>query len=197
MPDTIKATPAQFSTKILNTAHKITFIMQQYPEKKLPDLLTLLAMPAVDINSGLWAAEDLGYITQPNKKTGELAFKSEPADGWDFGQSVSDLKGALVYCMGVLARRQSDLEEFFISKWTAGYPVVDVLVAMKSLLVNGHVVEYELQDQRRDEKGHVMFAEDENTPLMDNYIFYTLPENAAHQWGKLSFKNRLEEEAKK
>lgn len=194
---TIKATESQFLPKVVQNAHKITFIMQQYPDKKLPDLLTLLAMPAVDINSGLWAAEDLGYITQPNKETGELAFKKAPVDGWDFGQSVKDLQGELLYCMAVLARRQADLEEFFISKWTAGYPVVDVLVAMKSLLVTNRVTEYELQDQRVDEKGHKMFEEDENTPLMDTYIFYTLPENAAHQWGKLSFKNRLEEEAKK
>lgn len=193
----ILATESQFLPKVLNNAHKITFVMKHYPDKKLPDLLTLMAMPAVDINSALWAAEDLGYITQPNKKTGELAFKAEPKDGWDFGQSVKDLQGSLLYCMSVLARTQSDLEEFFISKWTAGYPVIDVLVAMKSLLVTNRVTEYELQDQRRDEKGHLMFEEDENTPLMDTYIFYTLPENAAHQWGKLSFKNRLEEEAKK
>lgn len=196
MPAKAKATEAQFLTKVLNNAHKITFIMQQYPEKKLPDLLTLLAMPAIDINSGLWAAEDLGYITQVDKDTGVLAFASEPENGWDFGQSVVDLKGELLYCMGVLARRQADLEEFFISKWTQGYPVADVLVAVKSLLVNNQLVEYELQDHRIDEKGHKMFEEDENTPIMDTYIFYTLPENAAHQWGKLSFKNKLEEEEK-
>lgn len=191
---TIKAAEAQFVKKILENAHKLTFYMQQYPGKKLPEVSTLMSMPAVDINAALWCAEDLGYIDQIDKETGEMKFLREPDNGWDFGQSVSDLKASIVYCLTVLARREADLEEFFIERWTAGYPPMDILVAMKSLLVNGHIVEYELLDKRLDEKGNVMYGEDENTPLMDSYIFYTLAANAGKQWGKASFKNRLEKE---
>jgi hypothetical protein len=182
----------KFAKKILENAHKLAFYMQQYPDKRLPEVSTQMAMPAIDINAAMWCAEDMGYIAPVNKGTGELRFLAEPADGWEFGQGVSDLKASLMYCMAVLARREADLEEFFIARWTAGYPAFDIIVAVKSLLVNGHLVEYELQDQRVDEKGNKMFEEDENTPLMDVYIFYTLAANAGKEWGKASFKDKLE-----
>lgn len=175
------------SLKTMQNAHKVAFVMQQYPEKTLPHMIDLLAMPAIDINAALWAAEDLGYIATPDKKTGAMKFLKEP-DEWDFGPEVDNLRRSIVYCLEVLARRKTDLEEFFISKWTSGYAVIDVLVAMKSLLVQGKVGEYEVQDQRRDEKGNLMFAEDENTPQMDTYIFYTLPQYVKYQWGRKSFK---------
>lgn len=176
------------STKALNNAHKIAFVMKHYPEKKLPDMITLLELPAIDINSAIWLAEAKGYISHPDQEKGMLQYLADPEDGWDFGQPVNDLRMSIVFCLATLASKETDLEEFFISKWTMGYPVIDVLVSMKSLLVEGTLGEYEIKDHRVDEKGNQMFAEDEVTPIMDNYIFYTLAENVDKRWGEKDFK---------
>lgn len=179
----------KYTDKMLHNAHKIAFLMQQYPEKLLPEVTTLMAMPAIDINSAIWTAEEFGLIATPNKETHELKFLAEPKDGWVFGNEVDDLEDATLFCLTMLARQEMDLEEFFITTWIKGYPTFDTLVAVKHLLTTNRLVEYVLQDQRRDEKGNPMFDEDENTPLMDDYIFYSLPEHAANEWGRKQFKN--------
>lgn len=178
--------------KMQNMANKIAFVIQQYPDHKMTDVLKLMEVPAIDINTGFWVAEDLGWIETPDKKTGVLTLKSPPLVGnWEFGPEVDELKESLTYAIGVLNKRESDLEEFFLSQWTNGKPGLDVLVAVKSLLVEGSWVEYEVKDQQIDEKGNKVFKEDEVTPIMDTYIFYTLYENRDKQWGRKDFKTNV------
>lgn len=179
------------SEKMRANAHKIGFYMQQYPDKRMNDVISLLGMPAIFINSAIWKAQGLGFIAEPNKETGEIKFLAEPDGGWDFGEDVADLEAALLYSFATLATREEDLEEYFISQWTTGLMGMDVLVAMKHLLVTKMLYEYELKDQQRDDKGHKVWADDEVTPVMETYIFYTLFENAEQEWGRKQFKEAL------
>lgn len=176
------------SAKVRANAHKVAFYMQQYPDKKMNDVMNLLQTQAVYINSAIWAAWQLGYIEEPNRDTGDMKFLAEPDEGWNFGKDVADLMQALLFSFGILALREEDLEENFISGWTTGLNGMDVIVSMKYLLVTKKLGEYELQDQQLDENGVKVFAEDEVTPVMDTYIFYTLFENLEKQWGRKQFK---------
>lgn len=165
------------SSKVRADAHKVAFIIQQYPDKKMNEILDFMAVPSVYINTALWAAQDLGLIAEPNKLTGEMKFLAEPEDGWDFGENVRDLQSALMYSFTVLARRQEDMEEVFLSNWTDGIRPIDRLVAMKHLLTTRKLFEYEITDVQLD-------GEDKPS----TYIFYTLFENAEMQWGTKQFK---------
>lgn len=160
--------------KMLHNANKVGFIVQQYPEHKLAEVIKLMAMPAIDINTAIWAAEELGFIGKPDRETGNLEFLVAP-ERWDFGPEVTDLQEALVYSFTELAKVEKDLEENYMSSWTQGYPTQDVLVAVKQLLVDRVLAEYEINDV--DETG------------TDNvYIFYTLFENSEQLWGRKEFK---------
>lgn len=177
--------------KIMENACKVTFLIQQYPEKKLPEILSLLQLPALDINAAIWAAQDMGWINEPDDKTGYVELIEAPLT-WSFGDSIYNLKNSLLYCFEKLAKKEQDLEENYINQWTQGYPAHDVLVAVKSLLVDRRLFEYELLDQQRNEKGKLQFDK-KGEPIMDPYIFYTLWENAEQEWGRKQFKTDLPE----
>lgn len=171
--------------KMLHNANKIGFYIQQYPDKKLPDLLNMLQSPAIDINTALWAAEELGWIAEPNKETGEVKLLTAPKT-WEFGKAVDDLEDVLLYAFTKLNAKETDLEEFYISQWTMGYPSLDVLVAIKHLLVDKKLAEYEIETPEVDEKGNEVYKDGEK--VMETYIFYSLYENGEQMWGRKSFK---------
>lgn len=181
------------TSKMRENANKIAFYIEQYPEKKLPELLKMLEMPAIDINSSLWAAQELGYIAEP-EKDGTLKLLDFPLT-WDFGAIVDDLKEAMMYSFAKLALKETDLEENQIAQWTLGYRALDVLIAVKSLLTERKLFEYEILDQQRDEKGKLQFKK--GKPIMDTYIFYTLWENSEQEWGRKQFKTDPKELADK
>lgn len=162
------------TNKMLHNANKVAYIAQQYPEHKLGQIIALLGMPAIDINTAIWAATELGFIEEPNKATGEIVIGKLP-DTWDFGQEVEDLKEALVYSFTELAKKETDLEETYLGNWTNGYPAHDVLIAMKQLLGDKVLAEYDLTDPM---------------DLKSTYTFYTLYENGEQMWGRKQFETQ-------
>lgn len=174
------------TTKIRENANKVGFIVEQYPEHKLPDVLKLLQMPPIDINTAIWAAEKLGFIGKPNAETGEIPRGEVPAN-WEFGSDVEDLKSTLVFSFTELGKREKDLTEEYLSTWLSGYPTQDKLVAMKSLLNDRVLAEYNIDDPQLDDKGEPTYDED-GKPVINVYTFYTLFENGENLWGRKDFK---------
>lgn len=158
--------------KMLENAHKVTFLIQQYPEHTLEQIISILQLPAIDINSAIWCAVNEGFIEEPGS-AGELALKTVPKK-WNFGNTVDELRDAIAYSFAELATKEKDLEENYLGNWTLGYNSHDVLIAMKQLLNDKVLAEYQLTD-----------PED----LKSTYTFYTLWENSEQMWGRKSFKN--------
>lgn len=154
--------------KMLENAHKITYLVTQYPKHTMPEIIALLQMPAIDINTAFWAAQDMDYIAEPTKD-GSLVLKYPP-EVYDFGETVPELKEALLYCFTMLAKEEVDLEENYLSQWVTGYTTQDVTVAMKLLLNERKLAEYTISDGE------------------NNYTFYTLFENLEQEWGRKQFK---------
>lgn len=167
------------TTKMRENAHKIGFIVENYPDHKLNDVIKLFQMPAIDINTALWAAQDLILIGTPDPKTGTIEFLGAPEDGYNFGPTVTDLQEAIVYSFKELATKESDLEENYFSSWVEGYTTQDVLVSMKDLLNRRVIAEYEIKDTAAKRKKGVEISV---------YTFYTLFENLEKLWGAKQFK---------
>lgn len=154
--------------KTTYNAHKVAYLVYVYPEKKMTEIINLFQLPPIDINAAIWAAVDLGLISQPTKE-GEVKFLKKP-DSWDFGADTEHLIDAVYYCFEKLAQREEDLEENYVSNWLMGYTSQDTLIAIKRLLENKQLAEYEIEDGD------------------SAYTFYTLYENRKKLWGKKQFK---------
>ena len=179
--------------EIRQNAHKFAFLVHLFPEKTIEDrkgpnfakdpkdviqgFITLLGMPGVLINTAIWGAIELGLVEEPDGKTGYVKFKHAPVDGWEFGPSVDNFEGALLFAFGRLALKHTDLEETYLGNWVAGINGRDVLISMRHMLEDGRLVEYHIKDGEND------------------YKFFSLAKNAHHKWGQLQFKkNPLEKE---
>lgn len=173
--------------KMLENANKIAFIKENYPKHRLNDVISLLEMSAIDINTSLWAAQELGFISKPDAETGLFELVSAPVL-YEFGPAVKDLQDAIVYSFIELGKRENDLEEVYFNEWTAGYPKHDLLVALKELLNNKIMFEYEIQDPELDKKGNAILNEDTQEPIINIYNFFTLYENKDNLWGAKQFK---------
>lgn len=158
--------------KIIQNAHKIVHIIKQNPEKKLSEVIALLQMPAIDINAGIWAAEDLGFISEPDKETDTVEILKLPKK-WDFGPGVKELQEKIMYSFEKLAKREADLEEHYVKNWTAGYPSHDIDIAIETLIKAKKLARYELTDPK---------------DLKSTYVFYSLYENGEQMWGAKQFK---------
>lgn len=154
--------------KIEQNAHKITYLIQQFPEKTLTEIISMLEMPGCNINTGIWAAQELGFISEPDAETQEVKLLSVP-DAFNFGPEVEELEQMLVYSFETLAKKEADLEEHYLSNWTEGHPNHNVEIAKKSLLNSDVLAEYAVEDG-------------ENT-----YVFLTLFANKDKLWGKKQF----------
>lgn len=174
------------SQKASENAQKIAFIKQNYPDHRLTDIMGVLQMPAIDINTALWAAQDLGYIGEPNPETGEIELLSPP-ETYELGQTITDLQTDLIFCFHELAKKERDLEETYLTQWVTGYTTQDVLVAMKDLLNKKVLAEYEIHDPQLDKKGKPTLDENKQ-PVINIYTFYTLYENGEQLWGSKEFK---------
>lgn len=172
------------TSHMIENAHKITYLMHTYPEKNLGDIIKLLAMPALDINVGIWTAQELGLIDKPDEKTSKAKVLDLPAE-WDFGTTVNELMEQLVYALGKVAEQEGDFEENSIQQWLAGYAPHDVAIALRKLLEDKVLAEYEIHDY------------DKKTKDTSTYTFYTLYENRGKQWGSKQFKNPPIVETKK
>lgn len=157
------------TTKMLKNANKVAYLVEQYPEHKISQTIALLAMPSIEINTAIWAATELNFITAPDKATEKVALATPP-ETWQFGHEVEDLRETLLYSFEQIAKKEIDLEEYQLSEWTSGYPSHDIIIAMKLLLNGNQLHEYVLEDGE------------------NNYTFYTLYENRDKLWGRKAFK---------
>lgn len=169
------------NSKVKNNAHVITYLVRAYPEKPMRDvrdnkgqvtdqgIFSLLTMPAIEINTALWYAQDQKWLLPPTDENGRIELTGEPSE-WDFGPDELELEGMLLYAFHQLNAKERDLEEFFVSQWTMGYPAHDVLIAVKRLLETQKLHEYEIEDGE------------------NKYIFYTLYENRDKLFGRREFK---------
>lgn len=156
---------------MLNNAHKIAFLIKRYPEKTLAEHLKVFLVPAIEINTAIWKAVELGLITEPDKETGKCTFLKDP-DEWQFGSRVDDLIAMLKYSFAELAKTERDLDEVYISNWTVGHEAHDVMIAIGYLLDTRVLAQYDLTD-----------PED----LKSTYTFTTLYENSEQMWGRKYF----------
>jgi hypothetical protein len=159
---------------MLHNANKVAYLFQQFPKHSVPEIMALLQMPPIDVNAAMWLAQELGFITELDKKKDQIKFVKAP-ETWDFGPLESGLEDALTYCFKRLGQDEKDLDEQFLSDWTNGYPAHDVIIAMKRLLNDRVLFEYHLTDTDKDGTDNV-------------YKFFTSFENSEMQWGKKNFK---------
>lgn len=150
-------------------ANKIAFLVESYPKHTMSQIIALVQLPAIDINAAIWYATELGFIGEPDEKTGVPPLLNRPMV-WNFGEAEGDLEDELVYCFKQLAKKETDLEENYLSNWTAGYSNHDTLIAVKSLEQEGVLAQYQIEDKE------------------NKYIFFTLAENKDKLWGQHQFK---------
>lgn len=161
-------------TKTTQDAHKVAYLIQQFPKHTMAEIIALLVMPAIDINTAIWAAQDMNLIGEPDEKTGKAELL-EPPKSWDFGTDEKHLENVLLYCFGQLAKKETDLEETYLSNWTNGYTAHDVLIALRRLLESRQLAEYQIDDT--DKQG-----------VVNAYTFFTLYDNREQLWGTKQFK---------
>ena len=177
--------------KMLHNANKFAFLVKAYPKHTLGQLIKLFQASAIDINTAIMAATELGFIGEPDKKTG-MAKLAKPPAIWDFGKEQMDLQDAIVYGFSRLALKETDLEESFLlgnnflsgdettpSGWLAGYPAHDVLIAIKALESDHRLAQYDIED--------TLTAKGKNGEP-NIYTFFTLYVNRDKKWGLKQFK---------
>lgn len=155
--------------KLTENAHKVAYLVEQYPEHTLTQILGLLQLSSIDKNAAVWTARDLGLISEPDPETKRVALLEKPKQ-WVFGQDEYDLEQLILFAFRQLAKQETDLEEVYLANWTYGYPAHDVLVAEKRLTECGLLATYVIEDSD------------------STYTFFTLNENKDKLWGRKQFK---------
>ena len=151
-------------------AQKIAFLVQQYPTHVMSDILKLIQGPPVDTNSAVWAAVELGYITNPDTSE-NLATINKLPHKWNFGADVNHLLMTLEFAFEHLAEKEMDLEEVYLSNWTLGYAADDVMIALNLLVGRQVLASYDIEDGE------------------STYTFFTLAANRDKEWGRKQFKD--------
>lgn len=155
-------------------AQKVTYLVRKYPEKTVSQIIELMPMPAVDINSGIWKAIELGYISDMDPETQKFTFLKQP-EVWQFGKDVDDLAEKILFALGWLnSQKEEDMEEVYFGNWNAGKLAHDVMIATSVLIEGKKIATYEVDDGTEEEP--------------NVYLFYTLYENAEQEWGRKQFK---------
>jgi len=131
--------------RVIENAHKVTFLATEYPKHSLADIIKLLQLAAIDINASIWAAVDLGLITEPNPETGRVEVLKRP-DKWQFGTEIEELHDLILYMLEHCAEKETDLDEYELSNWLAGYPTHNTLIALKQLLAEEKIATYVIED---------------------------------------------------
>lgn len=175
--------------KMLENAHKFVYLVEAYPEKNVGDVIGLFRLSPIDINCAIWVALEKKWleidereeeVETPNPaKPTETIKKVVPVQYfkvlqrpkvWDFGADVQELEDNLDFAFGKLNAEEKDLEENYLNNWLGGYAPQDVLIAVKHLIEENILHEYQIEDGD------------------SNYIFYTLKENEGKNWGAKQFK---------
>lgn len=175
--------------KALNDVHKAVFLCNEYKDKTIREVATLLELSAMDINNALWRAEDLGYITVDEDKR---TFKVEKLPEWDLGEEVQFLKEQLTYTFNHMARSEADIEENYLSNMTRGYAAQDLTIAVKQLLAEGVITTYDLTNttEMPNKSKKARGRGEPGETVTDTYTFFCLTENAGKEWGRKQFANQ-------
>lgn len=175
--------------RMKENANKFAYLVKAYPEKNVNDIINLFRLAPVDVNSAIWLATELNWIKidhrketvelpDPKKKNATISQEvtipyAEVTGGpevWDFGSDVKELEDTLQYAFEHINKDENDMEENYLSSWLQGYAPQDSLIAVKHLMEDGVLHEYQLEDGE------------------NKYIFYTLKKNADKLWGQKQFK---------
>lgn len=166
--------------KILHDVHKVVFYASEYPEKDIKEIAVgFQSMSPIDFNGACWRAQDEGYLSI-DKKTGEVKVLRTP-DEWQFGESVDHLLNLTPYILTKLAEVEADPEENFYANYVSGYISFDVVIAVRYMLKQGTIASYIVKDVSKAEDG---------SEIVDEYLFYTLPENVEKRWGEQQFRDQ-------
>ena len=164
--------------QMIQNAHKLAYLIKAYPEKTAMEVIGLFRLSPIDINCAFWCAVEEGLISDVDEDSPKAKFLKSPRM-WDFGGEERGLESALTYAFEKLNQKEQDMEENFLASWTTGYTPQDVLIAVKHLIEENVIAEYEIRDTLQNEKGE---------DISSTYIFYTLKENADKKWGAKQFK---------
>lgn len=166
---------------IAESAHKIVYLASKNQNKNLAEVIGLLEMPAIDINVGIFYAEDQGWL-KINKEEG--TFEVETPVAWQFGSITDGLQERIEYLFEVLARKEKDFEENMLKNWAQGYPDHDIEIALHRLVELEVLTTYTIKDEGNTEGGAV------------EYTFYTLWANRDKEWGRKEFARQDKVEVK-
>ena len=177
------------TTKMLQNANKFLYLVKSYPEKSIDEVIALFMMSKMDINCAIWVCTELKWLTVvereeereiPDRENPKKKVKSmfnvpygEMTDSpktWDFGPELTELEDVIAYAFEKLGAEEKDLEENYLSNLLTGYFPHDCLIAVKHLIEDNVLHEYEIEDGE------------------SAYIFYTLKKNAGKNWGQKQFK---------
>lgn len=170
-----------------HAARQIAGVSLFYPKKNIKDIANIFVCPAIQFNAGVGVAIDKGWIDL-DKTTGEVS--TTPVFELDFvlSNEVNDIRNLILVSMEQLAVEEADIEDNYLSNFLAGFPSQDIICAVESLIREGKLCKYTLTNQieieptkKQKQKGKKARVETED------YIFYTLPENLSHRWGKKQF----------
>lgn len=179
---------AALNGRALNDVHKAVYLCNEYQDKTIREVASLLELSAMDINNALWRAEDMGFITVDEEKR---TFKVEKLpEEWDLGEDVQFLKDQLIYTFNHMARSEADIEENYLANMTRGYAAQDLVIATKELLAEGVITTYELTNLTEMPISKKAKGRGEQAKTVeDTYTFYCLTENKGKEWGRKQFKN--------
>lgn len=184
----------ELSGKALHNVHKVVYMVNEYPSKTLPEIAALFHLPAIDINVAIWRAQDMGFFTVDDE--GKATIHEVPKK-WEFGELIDDLCNTIEYTFRRLARDEMDMEENIFGHWTAGYPVHDVMIAMKKLINDKVLVDYEIKDYTEEFLSKKAKGRGKKPEMKESiYTFYTLYENMEMRWGAKQFKEESRDSLK-
>lgn len=174
--------------KQVQTMDKLVFLATQYADKTIQELSSLFAMSIFEINTAIWQAQDEGFL-YVDKKTGLYKIEKTP-EVWEFGIEVEEIMHTILYTFQKLAEEENDLGDHDLSKWASGWLNHDVAVAMKMLLEEHKLAEYEITDVMTLEPSKKGLKRGKEPKVIeDTYTFYSLYENAEQEWGRKQFKD--------
>lgn len=174
----------------LENVHKLVFLANEYPGKKFAEIATMIQMSALDKNVAIWRAQDMRFLTVNEDDSYTV---DEVPTEWELGEGVTNLIELITYTFKRLARDEMDLEENSFGNWCVGYPVHDVMIAMKKLINDKVLTDYEIKTKDEVPLSKKEKGKGKKPELRESiYTFYTLYENMEMRWGTKQFKNQEE-----
>lgn len=180
----------QLTGRSLENVHKIVFLANEYPGKKFMEIASMVQMGALDKNVAIWRAQDLGLITVNEDDSYAV---DEVPDKWELGSDVAGLIELISYTFKRLSRDEMDLEENILGNWCVGYPAHDVMIAMKTLINDKVLIDYEIKNTDEVPLSKKAKGKGKKPETRESiYTFYTLYENMEMRWGTKQFKKQEE-----